>query len=228
MNRTSTIAQLTNYHSGIETEDTMSDNELAVRLGRRVSELLWDDGVKDVGGKYSQQELLAWLRGEAVAPNGKRYDIRSANYSTLNRIINGNMQRPPLEILTAIADIFDRSLHWLITGDERTDGGYNDPYDVFIHTESSAIGKLADEMDESNRTLVLEICRSIRRLEHSVKRVRDEVAMKESELSEKDVELREIQKELASVWTNTIEDIPENQRRAISRLVARAHESSKR
>ena len=230
----------------INSYKTRANGNMKDTIGRRIDNLLWAQGnLDDLGRPYMQAELISWLSGETVAPNGKRYNVRSSNQSTISRIINDEMRNPPIETLVAIAEIFNRSLDWLLTGEERVES----KVEAFITTEAGKIGALVDDMDKDQRELILAICQQFARLDKLAKHAYDEVAAVNSKAAETDYKLKELQrdldaikrqivesdqqlleaqKELASVWTSYIEHVPENQRRAKTKLIELAEQSAKR
>ena len=137
----------------------MGSQNMHETLGRRIDSCLWEMGMRDgLGDAYEQNDLIAWLSGQTVAPNGKKYKIKSANQSTVNRTIRDNMKRPPLDMLAAIAEISGRSLDWLITGEENFANG-NDKHDIYMTPEAGEVGAIVDTMDRDSRLSILQLCR---------------------------------------------------------------------
>jgi len=72
-------------------------------------------GRDDRGRAYEQQEVVAMLNGEMPARNGKSYSV-GTNRSQLSRTITGKL-KPQVDLLTAICDLFDTDIQWLIKGE---------------------------------------------------------------------------------------------------------------
>ena len=143
-------------------------------IGDRIFHLLRTHGRADRGSDYSQLELVSWLNGETVAPDGRKYAV-GTNKSTLNRIISDKMKSPPLEVLSAICDIFGVDLEWLGRGntiqlDEK------EKSDIFMQPEAGEIVLLMERMEVENRQIILYMAKHISRLDNELRQSDYELA----------------------------------------------------
>lgn len=66
---------------------------MAETMGDRIAMLLREGGRQDRDGwEYEQQELYAWLTGQAPAPNGVVYDFEIGDKSFVSRLINDKIR----------------------------------------------------------------------------------------------------------------------------------------
>ncbi len=141
-------------------------------IGERIDHLLRTGGKSDRGTEYEQQELAAWLSGDALAPNGKRYNV-AIDSSGVNRLVRDKTKRPSLDALYAICDIFHVDMEWLTRGrslavaDDR--GNMSD--------EADQIAALVDGMDKENRDFVLSMVRHISNLDNETRQLDIELAI---------------------------------------------------
>lgn len=142
-------------------------------IGDRILYLLRTSGRSDRGVEYEQQELAAWLSGEEIAPNGKKYNFK-LDRSYVNRLVGNKPKRYEIEILSAICDIFGVDLEWLGRG--KTIEVPDEQSDIFIAPEAGKIALLMERMEVENRQTILYIAERISRLDNELRQSDYEVA----------------------------------------------------
>lgn len=180
--------------------DGYRKDEAALKtIGDRIAHLLQEGGRADRGmhNEYEQQELAAWLSGEAIAPNGKKYNL-SIDASGVNRLVRNKTKRPDLEVLYAICEIFNVDMEWLTRGN--TIDHDDDKYDKFITSEAGVVARLVDHMDSENRRFMLSM------VEH---------------ISKLDNEARLADVELAVIMARNIERLPESEQLKVRLLLSK-------
>lgn len=194
-------------NQGIE-EDIMLDT-----VGDRILHLLRDRGRAERRREYTQSELLAMLNGDMDAPNGKRYDIKT-NRSSLSRIISGE-QKPSLDILDAICDIFKVDLEWLGRGKSIEESAV---IEAFITDEANQIGAMIDQMLPQFRRFALEAVSKMHELDGNYRSEITELEKKQADLEKATAGLRAKQTKLAKLIVNMLPSMPDEERRHSQQL----------
>jgi Helix-turn-helix len=184
-------------------EDLMLDT-----VGDRILHLMRDRGRAERRREYTQSELLAMLTGDMDAPNGKRYDVKT-NRSSLSRIISGD-QKPSLDLLDAICDMFNTDLEWLGRGNS-----IEEPMSIeaFVTDEANEGGAMIDQLLPQFRRFAIAAIVAIRDLEVDYRSEIGEFEKRQKDLESATSGLRIKQTKLARLITDMLETMPEEERR---------------
>jgi DNA-binding transcriptional ArsR family regulator len=141
--------------------------------GERIMHLLRQQGRAETGEAYRQADLLAWLTGEQVAPNGKRYEF-SISKSHLSQLINEKLENKIVDEYRAIGEIFNVDMEWLLNGN--VVGEPEESSDIFMTPEAGEIALLIDRMEAENRQAILYLVKHISRLDNELRQSDYELA----------------------------------------------------
>ena len=182
-------------------------------IGDRIGWLLRRKGRDDHADekRYLQADLVAWLNGDEVAPNGKKYDIGTSKQA-MSRLINDKVQNLNPDVLRAICEIFDTDADWILFGESAATAPNG--YDIHMTPEAGEIARIVDRLDEEDRICVLRLCQRLMR--------------RTVEYDMVSSELLKTQKEFVYVVDRAMEFIPESQRAAMRELIAQMERSAQR
>lgn len=144
-------------------------------MGDRILDLLKSQGRADRGTDYEQQELMEWLTGEKLAPNGERYSF-NIDRSHVSRLVRNKIKNPPWDELGAICDIFHTDLEWLVRGKIIPAEEKEESADIFMTPEAGMVALLVDSMEEENRQFILSVATYIGRLDNDARQWDYEIA----------------------------------------------------
>lgn len=145
-------------------------SEIAGTIGDRILHLLRTGGRADRGVPYEQKDLVAWLNGDAKAPDGNFYHVGTST-STMSRIINGSAE-PPLGAIIAICNMFHTDMEWLATGEVREEP---ERIERFVTDEANRVGAIVDAVDQDMRDLILHMAEELREINAQRQDLRTEV-----------------------------------------------------
>lgn len=148
--------------------------EMLDTIGDRVDWLLKSTGRDDRGNDYEQKELAAWLTGEDVARNGKRYNL-SFGRGMVSRMVTNQIKLFSPDLINALCEIFDTDAEWLLRCNTLT-APEPKQHDIFTAPETGEVALLVDRMDPSNRQFMLAVARHIARKDSETKMLDTELA----------------------------------------------------